>query len=389
MIDLLNRSLDKVYLYCKDQNWAGYDPFDGLNSHIFQKLPFFNEKKIFRLIFLQINKKSPFNLRPLLMVPKDKNPKGIGLFLQATLNLHRRIQKPDYLETIRTFIGWLNDNAAPGYSGKCWGYNFDWQNRTFFLPEGTPTVVNTSFIGRAFINAYEALGETELLEIARSSCGFILKDLNQIRKNGSLGFSYSPLDHYFINNATALASSLLGMVYSKTRETELAEAAKQSALFVIAHQQNNGSWNYGEDQIGLKVGIDNFHTGFILESLKIYSETTGDEDYIEKIKKGLQFYQDNFFLKNGAPKYFYNKIYPLDIHSAAQSIITLVQLKKYGSDMRLCQKIINWMVANMEDEEGYFYYQKNRFFTIKIPYIRWAQAWAFLALTEYLNQNAD
>ena len=385
MVNLVHYSLDKIFSYCQEQNWCGHDPFDGLNSLIFRKLPLLKTRKLFRLAFLQMNKKSPFNLRPVLGIPKERNPKGIGIFLLAMVNLYKRERNIKYLRIIHDFAEWLKENKAHGYSGKCWGYNFDWQSRAFFLPKGTPTVVNTSFIGRSFVHAYELLKRPELLDIARSSCDFILRDLNQLKEDNAIGFSYTPLDHYFVNNATALASSLLGLVYSKTGERDLAEMAKKSAQFVIAHQQENGSWNYGEDKTGRSVGIDNFHTGFILESLKIYSETTGDNDYHKKIKKGLNFYQNSFFLENGAPKYFYNRTFPLDIHSAAQAIITLVQLKKYGSDMILCKKIVAWMIENMQDQEGYFYYQKNRLYTNRIPYMRWSQAWALRALTEYLQ----
>ena len=32
----------------------------------------------------------------------------------------------------------------------------------------------------------------------------------------------------------------------------------------------------------------------------------------------------------------------------------------------------------------YFYFRKGRFLTNRIPYMRWSQAWAFHALTEYV-----
>ncbi len=51
----------------------------------------------------------------------------------------------------------------------------------------------------------------------------------------------------------------------------------------------------------------------------------------------------------------------------------------------LADKVLNWTIANMQDKKGYFYYQKYRFYKIKIPYIRWSQAWMFYALTTYLN----
>jgi len=380
---LVKNSLNKLYYYYKDQNWVGYDPFDGLNSKLFRSLPCFRNQKLFRLAFLQLNKKSPVNFRPIFFIKKGRNPKGIGLFLSATVNLFKRNKNKEYLDLIEQFIKWLKEDISPGYSGDCWGYNFDWQSRAFFLPRETPTVVNTSFIGRAFLNAYEVFGYEEYLEIARSACDFILNDLNRLEEDDSLCFSYSPLDHYFVNNATALASSLLGSVYEKTRERELSKVAKRSVKYVINHQQEKGGWYYGESKTARGVGVDNFHTGFILESLKIYTEKTGDNDYIEDIKKGLCFYQENFFLEDGTPKYYYNKVYPIDIHSASQAIITLIQLKNYGADMDLCTRIVQWMIKKMQDDSGYFYYQKGRFFTNKIPYMRWAQAWAFRALTEY------
>lgn len=383
-MDITKNSLNKLYSYCKDQNWIGYDPYDGLNSKIIKSFPFFKHHKLFRLIFLQMNKRSIINFRALLCIKKGRNPKGIGIFLLAVINLYKKNKNKEYLSLIEQFIEWLKEDIAAGYSGNCWGYNFDWQSRAFLLTKRIPTVVTTTFICRAFLNLYELTKDEEYLKIARSACDFILNDLNRLEENGMICFSYSPLDYYFVYNATALASSLLGAVYEKTGERALAEAAKKSIDYVVYKQQKNGSWYYGKDETAHRVGIDSFHTGFILESLKIYTETTGDSDYIDAIKKGLTFYQNNFFLENGAPKYFYNKLYPIDVHSAAQAVITLIKLKDYSADMELCDRIVQWMIQNMQDEKGYFYYQKRRFYTNKIPYMRWNQAWAFLALSTYM-----
>lgn len=381
-MNIVKNSLNELYRYCKNQNWVGYDPFDGLNSRVFQSLPLRNHR-LFRLIFLQLNKKSAVNFRPVFNNKQGRNPKGIGLFLSGVVDLYKGTKATEYLSLIEKFVRWLKEDISPGYSGNCWGYNFDWQSRAFYLPKGVPTVVNTSFISMAFLNAFELLGDEEHLKIARNACDFILNDLNRLKENGTICFSYSPLDYYFVHNATALASSLLGSVYAKTGEEELAEVAKKSIDYVIHKQQEDGSWYYGEDRTARRVGIDNFHTGFILQSLKIYAAATGDNDYIQAIKMGMAFYQNNFFLEDGSPKYFHNKIYPLDIHSAAQAIITLIHLKGYGADMELCIKIVYWMIKNIQDKKGYFYYQKGRLFTNKIPYMRWAQAWAFRALAEY------
>src|SRR5690554_7826087 len=81
------------------------------------------------------------------------------------------------------------------YSGACWGYNFDWQSRAFFLPINTPTVVATSFVVEALLNAYEITKNETYYKTAISSAEFIKNDLNRIEKeDGLFMFSYSPLD---------------------------------------------------------------------------------------------------------------------------------------------------------------------------------------------------
>jgi hypothetical protein len=44
-----------------------------------------------------------------------------------------------------------------------------------------------------------------------------------------------------------------------------------------------------------------------------------------------------------------------------------------------------WAIDNMQDKEGYFYYQKKRWYKNKIDYMRWSQAWMFYALTQLVT----
>jgi len=72
--------------------------------------------------------------------------------------------------------------------------------------------------------------------------------------------------------------------------------------------------------------IDNFHTGYnlcALRSIGRYAETT---EFESSILRGLEFYRAHFFREDGAPRYFHNRTYPVEIHSVAQSIITLIAL---------------------------------------------------------------
>ncbi len=43
----------------------------------------------------------------------------------------------------------------------------------------------------------------------------------------------------------------------------------------------------------------------------------------------------------------------------------------------------------MQSPEGYFYYQKRKYLTNKISYMRWSQAWIFYGLTYYILGNSN
>ncbi|MFH1862327.1 MAG: hypothetical protein ABH878_05890, partial [bacterium] len=43
-----------------------------------------------------------------------------------------------------------------------------------------------------------------------------------------------------------------------------------------------------------------------------------------------------------------------------------------------------WGIRNFQHDSGYFYFQKRRYWWNRIPYIRWVQAWMFLALNRLI-----
>jgi hypothetical protein len=55
-----------------------------------------------------------------------------------------------------------------------------------------------------------------------------------------------------------------------------------------------------------------------------------------------------------------------------------------NQNKKLVDKVLSWSFKNMFDErKGYFYYNKEKYFTNRIPYMRWTQAWMFLGLSHY------
>lgn len=379
MIDITT-AFSKLERYIEKESYKGYDCYDALNSPILSALSF-RQKKL-RIAYIQALKLSPVNLRPLLLVPKGYNPKGLGLCLSATSKLYRFSSDKNYLKKLEFLANLLQKLSSQGYSGKCWGYNFDWQSRVFFVPKFTPTIVNTAYIANGFLDAYDATGNIQFFDVARSACEFILNDLHQTEENGSICFSYTPIDKLKVHNANILGGALLARVFSYTQEPRLSDCARRSIAYVMRYQQADGSWYYAETSI--QKWIDSFHTGFVLESLEQYIRGVNDLTYTAHLQKGYDFFISHFFMNDGTPKYYHNQTYPIDIHSAAQGVVTLVKLKQYHAESdAILNNLISWILKNMQSKKGYFYFQRRKLFTNTISYMRWSQAWMYHALATY------
>lgn len=376
-------SFNKLKTYCEDEKFKGWDPYDGLNSKVFK---FFKMDKIpfFRLAWIQLFKRNPINLRSIMMVPKEYNPKGLGLFLTGYCNLYAKEAKKEYLEYIIMLSDELIELQTPGFSGACWGYNFDWQSRAFFLKKGTPTVVATSFIASALLDAYDITKNKRYLDVAVSAADFIRKDLNRTEKDEGFIFAYSPFDHTCVYNASLLGSKILARIYTYTNNKDLLVDARASVLACVNAQRKDGAWIYGELEI--QGWVDSFHTGYNLECIYEYQKFSKDTSFQKNIDIGLKYYLENFFLEDGTPRYYDNSTYPIDIHAPAQLIATLYHLGVLEEHKELADKVIGWTINNMQDEKGFFYFQLKKGISSKIPYMRWAEAWMFYAYSFYMKE---
>lgn len=329
------------------------------------------------------------------MVPKQHNAKGIGLFLSGYCNLYHAVKNNTDLGkglgTLKDIEKQINELAellismqSKGYSGACWGYNFDWQARRLFLfPRFTPTVVATNFCATALMEAYEITRNRRYLDIALTAANFVINDLHRTEYEGGFLFSYSPLKgNDTVFNASLLGSRLLSYCYYYTKNEEYKRLAELSVKACCAGQKENGAWVYG--MLPVQSWVDSFHTGYNLDGLIAYQELTGDSTYNGYIERGFSYYISKMFECDGTPKYYDDQMYPIDIHCPGQLIITLSRLHKFEQHRDLANKVMKWTVDNMQDKDGYFYYQLKKGISSKISYMRWSNAFMFNALSYYI-----
>ncbi len=387
----LQKTYDALFAYCEAENFAGYDPFDGLNSRIFQASPL-KYSRLARLAFLQMVKRSAKNLRPTLKIEKGVNAKGIALFALAELSRFRATYKSQHAENAKSLLEKLlrlkisiQNPKSKIQNRTAFGYNFDWQSRAFFAPEGTPTIVPTAFAAQAFLEGFALFGDEIYLETAKEICAFITEDLNRIGESREeVCFSYTPIDTNVIFNASLLAGEVLAKTGAILREENYLNLAEKTANFVIKRQNENGAWLYGAKS--KHAWIDNFHTAYVLLSLFRLQKLIPDFECDETISKGLNYWLENFFLSNGTPKYYDKETFPVDIHSASAAIVALCELNDFDERcLPLAEKVARWTIENMRDESGFFYYQKRKEKLVKTSFIRWSNAWTAYALAQLLE----
>jgi len=373
--------IQRLKAFVEAEDYAGYDPYDALNSPLLRVVS--SRSKSMRMAVTQLMRRSPINLRPLLGVRKGHNPKAVGLFLWGYSRLYRMHRGAADLDRIHYLLDLIETLRSEGYSGNSWGYNFDWQSRTFFRPKGTPTVVNTAFIGHALLDCYEHTGIQQALDLAIPIKDFILRDLNRIQQGDAFCFSYTPIDTDAVHNANLLGASILGRIAGHLGDGQCREAALSSLAYSMKCQRDDGSWFYAEPK--MQNWIDSFHTGFNLQALRSMIDTGLAREYTEGYERGVKYYADHFFLADGTPKYYHDRVYPIDIHAPAEAVYFFSGMGNAYEE--LTSRVLKWMLKNMASPAGCFYFRKGKFMTNGIPYMRWSQAWVFHALTEYLLQS--
>jgi len=366
--------------YCRGHGWRGPDCYDGLNSRWFRKSPFYRSGMA-RTVWLQALKRSPFNLRPFLGIEPQDNPKALALFILGAVA--REVRSPD--ATRRQEIRQLADrlvairNDDPRGGG--WGYPFDWQSRAFFAGGGTPNIVATAFSGLALLAAHRLRPERTWLEAAGQGCRFIADHLAIVDETGESLFAYIVGDRSRIYNASLLGAWLLVEGGAELDRADWIDLGHQAARRVGRSQADDGSWPYGP--LPRHRWVDSIHTGYNLIALESIAARLGTGGLDSTIAKGYSFYKNHFIGRDYVPRYYSNGTYPIDVHSAAVAILTFLVMSRYDSTAEAsAEGVARWTIRRMRDQRrGFFYFQKHMFYTIRIPYMRWSQAWMYYALS--------
>jgi hypothetical protein len=378
----VRKALADTDAYVVREDFKTNDPWDALLSPIF-RLPLLNSSKYVRVAAQQVLRRLFVNVRPLLGIKKVVSVVTLARMLEGYAHLFA-IDPPHrdyYGNRIEFCLRGIEALRSPGYSGDCWGYQWDWE--PFYgsmpIPAGHPNIVVTGIVTNALFETHRLAGVQAPLDSCVSAAEFLLRDVERVvATDDSFCWGYFPRDRQLVPNATMKGARLCAQVFSLTGDRELRDTARTTVKFVAAHQRPDGAWPYAVGDA--RSWVDNFHTGYVLECLDAYERYADDTSFSSAKARGWQYYRASFLTEDYVPKYYDHRVTPIDATACAQTISTLCTF----GDVPAAAQVALWTIAQMQRPDGGFVYQRHSHFTNRIPYVRWSIAPMFSALARLL-----
>lgn len=362
ILNIVTQKLEKA-------DYAGWDPFDGLNSNLFAATPL-SAWPMARLAWTQAFKRMPLNLRFMALVPKTANPVTIALAAE----IKRR--QGDVVGALALIERLLSMATVSGDTTFGWGYPFAWQAKAFYVEKYEPNIIATAYALRELSNWKQVPAVQDAI---LRSCAYIAQNFSRHVSGKGYYIAYVRNSDAMVHNANLWGAHSLTIGGAMADNPAWLELAQDATQFSLAAQRQDGSWAYGE--ASHHQFTDGFHTGYVLEALHRMDRVFTNPAVKAHISSGLDYYLNNLVEADGTAKYYSNNRYPIDANAAAQAIITLdtLQLPKDYSDIAL--NVMKAAVQNLWlEKRSYFAYQRSRKFINAIEYPRWTQIWLALAM---------
>jgi hypothetical protein len=379
----IDASLDRLVGWVQRHRYRGYEPADGNASAFF---PLTMGRTLPMRVLQQAVLRAPMNIRPLVGVPPHESAIGRGYMAWSYVVQYRTDRRPAARVEAERCLDWLQTNRAASYRDFCWGDPYDYATRSGRRPLGEPLLIWSALIGQAFLDAHAAFGDDRHLRVAESIGNWILA-LPREQTDAGCCLSYVAYKQSSIHNSNAMGAAFLARLAALTGNREARDLAFEAMRYTATRQQPDGSWYYAEEP--KFHWIDNFHTGYNLSALKTYRTASGDRTFDGQFASGLRYFRARFFEADGRPKYFHDRLYPVDIQCAAQSIETLVACA--GDDpacLTEALRVADWTIDAMQAADGHFFYRDLGWAKVRTPMLHWGQgtmAKALAVLRERLS----
>lgn len=390
-IEELEKILKSNFTYVKAKGYYGYDPqvyWYLYFTHKAKNNPTFINK-VFRKIEIKVIELFPKLLLPYLKKLKidgvELVPYGLGLFIQAYVNMYQFYKEKKYLEEAKLVADILeskliklpNGLGAPN-SKKTKYLKFNkgiTDNETVYLP-------SSAEVFEGFYKLFLVTSDVKYLEVLKKIVSSFIND-HKIKKLDDKRFvlNYSSVaDDTHILNANALAASCMCKLCSIKENQEHLLIVKGINEYLKYYLENYKYLPYaGEEDSKINNNwktCDTYHMGFTLRGCMSILCTLGEDSskIVVKVKEMLFDFIDD----KGMIKVFINqKDEKQDIHAVAEYVhifalfydfFTEEEKQKY---LKVCK--MNIAIFLKRDKSTY-YYKVNKSKKVDLYMPRWAHA---------------
>ncbi len=388
-IQELEQILLANYEYVQKHGYSGYDPqvywYLYFTRRAKNNPSFLN--KVFRKIEIKIIDLFPNLLFPYLKLLKidgiELVPYGLGLFIQAYVNMYQYFSDKKYLEEAENIADILTEMLVKTPNGL--GVSNSKKNKSLkfnkgFTDNDTTYLPGGSEVFEGFYKLYSITSNEKYLDISKAiGTSFVndhkIKEVNETK----LVLNYSSIaDDTHILNANALAGGCLAKLESIENNQEYLKIIEGIYNYLHYYVEKYDYLPYAgeEDSRTNKnwVTCDAYHTGFTLRGIYSIARVLGrnEENILDKMKKMLNDFVDEDKTIKIVVQQKHKK---QDVHAVSEYILIFawcyealskVDREKY---MTICLNNIR----RFSDGETYFYtINKSNRKSIYMP--RWSHA---------------
>jgi hypothetical protein len=294
---MINKKLIGHYLLHSDL--STYDPYDVWKTDIGVKV----KKLYYRNKYLGLIPAGGITIYDLYINNKKRNgyttqeyPITRAQAAITLLNMYKQEKNLRYMEYAKKHIDWLLDNASKGYSGYCWGMNYDWvYTATETYDKNTPFSTHTPYPLEALVQYYNITKDETVLEAIKSVFLFLENDIKVMKETEDmLTLSYGVEKDRIVTNANSYSMYMYALLidFLPEKEEYIKGKIKKLYNFIISVQQDNGSWLYSpydDDTF-----IDCFHSAIVVKNIIKTGRLTFLEDVDTVSTRGYTYIIKSF-----------------------------------------------------------------------------------------------
>lgn len=300
-----------------------------------------------------------------------------------------------YYERAVHFLEVLKETRCRGYEEYCWGYPFNWETRTGTFMEGTPMITTVPYVYEAFAQVHALDRDQKWLQVMRSIAEHAFRcywDQQTAPDAASCAYTPAPGAPWGVINASAYRAFLLTQAAHDFSEPRYQEVADRNLNFVLASQNEDGSWYYAVD--GQRDFVDHFHTCFVLKAIAKIEQLTGSDRCRSAVERGVAYYVKNLFDENRLPRPFSKRprltVYRNELYDYAECVNLGVLLRNRFPELdTILSGVISDLLARWQKSDGSFRARKLLFGWDNVPMHRWAQSQIFRSLSFLLSRETS